>query len=63
MSFGPKLDTLPATCSPNEEIVVTMQFVPGSEAFERELTIYVEELAGIRPIKVTVKSDPQRATP
>jgi hypothetical protein len=63
VSFGPKLDPLPLTCSPNEDIVVTMQFVPGDEAFERVLTIYVEELSRIRPIKITVKSHSLEARP
>jgi hypothetical protein len=58
VSFGPKLNQLPATCSPGEEVPVTLEFVPDDEEFERELTIYVEEPGGIRPINVTVKSPP-----
>lgn len=56
MSFGPKLLELPAECSPGEEIVITLEFTPKFEEFEREIEIYVEEPTGIRAIKLTVKS-------
>lgn len=61
MSFGPKLDPLPAVCSPGEEVVVSLEFVPEDEEFEREVEVYVEEPTGIRTIKVTVKSAPRES--
>jgi hypothetical protein len=61
VSFGPKLDPLPAVCSPGEEVVVTLEFVPDDEEFKRELDIYLEEATGLRTIKVTVKSAPKES--
>ena len=60
MSFGPKLQELPAEYSPGEEVIVTLEFTPQIEQFEQEIEIYVEEPEGIRQIKATVKSIPQR---
>ena len=59
MSFGPKLNQLPAVCSPGAEVVITLEFVADDEEFERELTIFVEEPGGIRSMKVTVKGAPK----
>lgn len=58
MSFGAKLPQLPAEYSPNEEIIVTLEFTSQFAEFNREIEIYVEEVGGTRPIKLTVKSAP-----
>lgn len=55
MSFGSKLDTL-VVVPPGGEITATLEFVPREEDFEQEATIYVEEAAGIRMLKITAKS-------
>jgi hypothetical protein len=61
LSFGPKLDQLPAASSPNEEVIVTLEFAPNALEFEREATIYVEEPNGIRTLKITVQSAPRES--
>ncbi len=61
MSFGPKLEPLPATFSPNQEVVVSLEFAPPGEDFQRHLELYVEEPAGSRAIALTVKSAPREA--
>lgn len=63
MSFGPKLDPLPALYLPGEQVVVALEFVAEGDEFERELAIYVEEPKGIRPLKLTVKNAPHESTP
>jgi hypothetical protein len=55
MSFGSKLDTLPAAIAPGEEAIATLEFVPESLDFEREVEVYVEEPEGIRTLKLRVK--------
>lgn len=63
MSFGSKLDKLPAACPPGGEIIVTLELTSTAAAFEREIEIYVEEPGGTRPIKATVISAPRGPAP
>jgi hypothetical protein len=56
VSFGSKLSPLPLHCSPGAEVIVTVEFIPDDEEFEREIEIYVEEPTGIRAMKFMVKS-------
>lgn len=58
MSFGPKLDPLPAVYCPGEQIVVALEFDAPSVGFERQVEIFVEEPNGLRPIRITVKDAP-----
>jgi hypothetical protein len=44
---------------PGGEITATLYFIPGDEDFKQEATIYIEEAAGIRLLKITAKSPPQ----
>lgn len=57
MSFGSKLADLPAV-SPGGKITAMLMLIPRAEDFEQEATIYVEESAGIRLLKITAKSPP-----
>jgi hypothetical protein len=57
VSFGPKLDALPVV-PPGAEITATLGFIPFDEVFEQGATIYVEESAGIRMLKIKAKSAP-----
>jgi hypothetical protein len=59
MSFGPKLDTLPAAIAPGEEVIATLEFVPRFPDFQREVEVYVEDPEGLRTITFTVKSAPR----
>lgn len=55
MSFGSKLDDLPVV-PPGGKITATLMLIPRAEDFQQDATIYVEELAGIRALKITAKS-------
>ena len=61
MSFGPKLDALPIV-PPGGKITATLMFIPRAEDFQQEATIYVEESAGIRLLKITAKSPSHEPT-
>jgi hypothetical protein len=58
VSFGTKLDALPVV-PPGGEITAILTFAPRDEDFEQEATIYVEEAAGLRLLKIKAKSPPQ----
>jgi hypothetical protein len=58
VSFGPKLDDMPVVPS-GGEITATLIVTPSDADFEQEATIYVEEAAGIRLLKIKAKSAPQ----
>jgi hypothetical protein len=55
LSFGPKLDALPVV-PPGGEIIATLEFIPADEDFAQSATIYVEESAGIRLLKIKALS-------
>jgi hypothetical protein len=55
VSFGPKLDALPVV-SPGGQVTATLIFEPADGDFEQKATIYVEESAGIRLLKIKAKS-------
>jgi hypothetical protein len=61
VSFGSKLDDLPVV-PPGGEITATLTFIPRAEDFEQDSTIYVEESAGIRLLKITAKSPSHEPT-
>ena len=55
MSFGPKLDAV-AVVPAGGEIAATLHFQPNDADFKQDATIYVEELSGIRKLKIRVQS-------
>ena len=55
MSFGSELENWPFLVPAGNEILVTVELIPGSEEFERQATIYVEEQKGVRRLELTVK--------
>lgn len=55
VSFGSKLDALPVV-PPGGEITAILMFIPRDEDFKQDATIYVEEAAGIRMLKITARS-------
>ena len=61
MSFGPKLDALPVV-PPGTELTATLVFEPFDDEFEQTATIYVEESAGLRLLKIKAKSATQEPT-
>ena len=54
MSFGSELENWPFLVPPGDEILVTVELIPGSEEFERQATIYVEKPKGIRRLELTI---------
>ncbi len=58
MSFGPKLDVLPAVVAAHSTITATFQFTPNDTTFERETEIYVEDLGGLTVLKMRARSAP-----
>ncbi len=56
MSFGPKLDPLPASVPPGDEVIATLSFTPAGPSFAQEAEIYLEEPSGLRVVTVVARS-------
>jgi hypothetical protein len=56
LSFGPKLEPLPATVPPGEEVIATLSFKPTTENFSQEAEIFLEEPDGTRIVTVVARS-------
>jgi hypothetical protein len=56
LSFGPKLEPLPATVPPGGEAIATLSFTPKTENFSQEAEIFLEEPDGTRTVTVVARS-------